>query len=60
MDLFVNALVSWKTTILGVSAILGVLAKWATAGAIDYGDIPVLIAGMTGIAAKDANITGVK
>ena len=60
MDFFTNALVSWKTTILGVAAVTGVIAKWASAGAIDFNDIPVLLAGFAGVAAKDANVAGVK
>lgn len=60
MDLLTNALVSWKTTILGVAAVTGVIAKWASAGAIDFNDIPVLLAGFAGVAAKDANVAGVK
>ena len=60
MDFLINALVSWKTTILGVAAIASVLAKWASAGAIDFNDIPVLMAGFAGVAAKDANVAGVK
>lgn len=60
MDFFINALVSWKTTILGVAAVTGVIAKWASAGAIDFNDIPVLLAGFAGVAAKDANVAGVK
>jgi len=55
-----NILVSWKTTILGLSAVLAVLAKWAAAGHIDYNDIPAILAGLTGIVAKDANVAGVK
>ena len=47
MNFVINALVSWKTTILGVAAIAGVLAKWASAGAIDFNDIPVILAGFT-------------
>jgi hypothetical protein len=60
MNFVINALVSWRTTILGVAAVAGVLAKWASARAIDFNDIPVILAGFTGVAAKDANITGVK
>ncbi len=60
MDFFINALVSWKTTILGIAAVTGVIAKWASAGAIDFNDIPVLLAGFAGVAAKDANVAGVK
>jgi len=58
--MFTNMLTSWKTTILGLSAIMAVLAEWASAGAIDYNDIPALIAGLTGLVAKDANVTGAK
>lgn len=58
--MFTNVLVSWKTTILGLSAILAVLAKWAAAGHVDYNDIPALLAGLTGLVAKDANVTGAK
>jgi hypothetical protein len=36
------------------------LAKWASAGAIDFNEVPVIEAGFIGVAAKDANITGVK
>ncbi len=60
MDFVINALVSWKTTILGIAAVTGVLAKWAGNGAIDFNDIPVLMAGFAGVAAKDANIAGIR
>jgi hypothetical protein len=60
MNAISNMLVSWKTTILGLAAVMSVLAKWASAGAVDFNDIPVLLAGLSGMAAKDANVAGVK
>jgi hypothetical protein len=60
MNVITNMLVSWKTTILGLAAVMGVLAKWASAGAVDFNDIPTLMAGFAGMAAKDANVAGVK
>lgn len=58
MNVFTNMLVSWKTTILGLAAVMGVLAKWASAGHVDFNDVPALMAGLAGMAAKDANVTG--
>lgn len=60
MNVLTNMLVSWKTTILGLAAVMGVLAKWATAGAVDFNDIPTIMAGLAGMAAKDSNVAGVK
>jgi hypothetical protein len=60
MNFLGNILTSWKTTILGISAIMTIVAKWASAGAVDYNDIPMIIAGVTGIFAKDAGVTGTK
>ena len=56
MDFFINALVSWKTTILGIAAVTGVIAKWASAGVIDFNDIPVLLAGVAPFGRRHANI----
>ena len=58
MDTFKNILVSWKTTFIGLAAIATVLAKWANAGAIDPADYSIIIAGIIGIFAKDAGVTG--
>ena len=60
MDFLKNIFASPKTTFLGVAAIVAVVAKWVQAGIIDFNDIPVILAGLTGVAAKDANVTGVK
>jgi hypothetical protein len=60
MNAITNILVSWKTTILGIAAVASVLAKWASTGHIDFNDIPALLAGFAGVAAKDANVVGVK
>jgi len=60
MNMLTNVLVSWKTTIAGAAAVLAVLAKWAMAGAVDFNDIPALMAGLAGVAAKDANVAGTK
>lgn len=60
MNVLTNMLVSWKTTILGVAAVMSVLAKWASAGHVDFNDVPALLAGFAGMAAKDANVAGVK
>mgnify|MGYP003337139405 CR=1 FL=1 len=51
-------ILNWKTSILGVAAIVAVVAKWIQAGQIDFGDVnglATIIAGMGLIAAKDAN-----
>ena len=60
MNALTNVLVSWKTTILGLAAVMSVLAKWASAGHVDFNDVPTLLAGFAGVAAKDAGVTGVK
>lgn len=60
MGVVTNMLVSWKTTILGLAAVSSVLAKWASEGAVNFNDIPALLAGLAGMAAKDANVAGVK
>ena len=48
-------ILSWKTSILGVSSIVAIIAKWIQAGAVDFNDIPVILAGFGLVAAKDAN-----
>ena len=50
-------ILSWKTTILGVTSIIAVLAKWVQAGAVDFNDIPAIMAGVGLIAAKDNNVS---
>ena len=39
-------ILSWKTTILGVSSIVAIIAKWIQAGAVDFNDIPAIMAGV--------------
>jgi hypothetical protein len=46
---------NWKTTIVGVATVAGVVAKWVQAGQVDFNDIPVILAGFGLVAAKDAN-----
>jgi hypothetical protein len=55
-----NLLASWKTTFLGISGIIAVLAKWTQAGAVDWNDMPTIMASIGVILAKDNNVTGVK
>ena len=50
-------ILSWKTSILGVSSIVAILAKWIQAGVVDFNDIPALIAGFGLLAAKDNNVS---
>ena len=50
-------ILSWKTTILGVTSIIAVLAKWVQAGAVDFNDIPAIMAGVGLVAAKDNNVS---
>ncbi len=50
---------NWKTTITGVAAILSVVTKIVTTGAIDWQtDAPAILAGIGLITAKDSNVTG--
>lgn len=51
-------LVSWKTTFLGIAGIIAVLAKWVQHGAIDWNDMPTIMASAGLIVAKDNNVTG--
>ena len=60
-----NEIRSWKTTFLGVAAIIAVIAKWVQAGHIDPNDLPSLysdiiqiLLGIGLIAAKDFDVTG--
>jgi len=49
---------NWKTSILGVAAIVSVIAKWVQAGQVDFSDfnsLAAIIAGMGLIVAKDGN-----
>ena len=49
---------NWKTSILGLAAIVSVIAKWVQAGQVDFSDLNSLIgiiAGMGLIAAKDGS-----
>ena len=50
-------ILSWKTTILGVSSIVAIIAKWIQAGAVDFNDFPAIMAGVGLIAAKDNNVS---
>jgi hypothetical protein len=58
MDLLKNVIASPKTTFLGVAGIIGVVAKWVQAGAVDFNDFPAIVALLSSIFAKDANVTG--
>jgi hypothetical protein len=58
MDIIMNSLRSWKTTFLGFASIVAIVAKWVQAGAVDYNDMPAVIAGIGLILAKDAGVTG--
>ncbi len=50
---------NWKTTLAGVAAILSVVTKIVTIGAIDWQtDAPAILAGIGLITAKDSNVTG--
>ncbi len=50
---------SWKTTLAGVAAIMSIVTKIVTTGAIDWQtDAPAIMAGIGLIAAKDGNVTG--
>ena len=54
-------ILSWKTSILGVSSIVAIIAKWIQAGVVDFNDIPALIAGFgLLVAAKDNNVSTAK
>jgi len=55
---------SWKSTFLGLAAIIAVLAKWVQAGHVDPNDLPSLyndiiqiLLGLGLIAAKDFNVS---
>jgi len=51
-------ILNWKTSILGVAAIVAVIAKWVQAGQVDFSDVNSIVgvlAGMGLIVAKDAN-----
>ena len=50
-------ILSWKTSILGVSSIVAIIAKWIQAGAVDFNDLPAIIAGFGLLAAKDNNVS---
>ena len=50
---------SWKTTLAGIAAMLGVVSKIVMAGTVDWGtDGPVVIGAIGLIAAKDHNVSG--
>lgn len=53
-------ILSWKTTILGVTSVIAVIAKWVQAGSVDFNDIPAIIAGVGLVAAKDNNVSTAK
>lgn len=58
-----NALMSWRTTFLGVAGIIAIVAKWVKEGSVNMDDFNViwmLITSMGLIAAKDASVTGVR
>ena len=60
MDFFFNTIASWKTTLSGLGVLALVLVKWATNKAVDANDIPAILIAFGLVAAKDANVTGVK
>lgn len=50
---------NWKTTFMGIAAILGVAAKVVNNGSIDWQtDMPTVLAGIGLLVAKDSNVTG--
>jgi hypothetical protein len=60
MNLAINSLASWRTTFLGLAGVIAILAKWVQSGVIDWSDMPAIMASLGLVAAKDANVTGVK
>ena len=51
---------SWKTTFMGIAALVAVAAKIVTTGQFDWTmDGPAILAGLGLITAKDHDITGV-
>lgn len=58
-----NIIASPKTTFLGVASIVAIIAKWVQAGSVDFTDFQAIwgiVVGLGLIAAKDANVTGIK
>lgn len=50
---------NWKTTLAGIAALLGLVAKVIAAGHIDWStDGPVILTALGLFAAKDYNTTG--
>lgn len=49
---------NWKTTLAGIVAIIGAIAKMLNAGAVATEDIVAVVTGIGLIAAKDFNVTG--
>lgn len=49
---------NWKTTVAGIAAVLGVVAKVVSSGHMDAADIGAFTAGVGLIMAKDHNVTG--
>ena len=58
MNIFLNAMVSWKTTFLGIAGVIAVVAKWVQAVAIDWSDMPAIMTALGLVVAKDANVIG--
>lgn len=54
----IESIKSWKTTFLGIAGIIAVIAKWVQHGAIDWNDMPTIMASAGLIVAKDNNVTG--
>lgn len=50
---------SWKTSLSGAAALLAVASKIVAAGHLDFAaDVPVILAALGLLAAKDHNVTG--
>jgi hypothetical protein len=49
---------NWKTTLAGVGAIIGIVAKLMQGGSIGTEEITILITAVGLIAAKDSNVSG--
>ena len=58
MNLLANAVISYKTTLVGVSILILVVVKCAQAHAVTADDIMAVLAGFGLVASKDANVTG--
>lgn len=54
-----NILKNWKTTLLGVMAVVLAAAKAKNTGTVDAETISLILSGLAGVFAKDSDKTGV-